>query len=345
MYGVSYGSITYINSDLTELNQTTQNTLKDYALQNSWANWVMLHLNGGSIGNFAGDVMIATGKYFPNPKIEGDTSMLWFKDADFTTIYDPTANDTNTTTELYAAWKTYSVTFVLGNGTEPNVRYFNYSGVIDYPDNPTMEGFVFNGWSEDLVKMPSRNVVITALWSANNYIVTFYANGGDALVKPTMVVSFNSTYGDLPTPKRESYVFLGWFTESNESVKNETIVAIPRNHTLYAQWKEATNQVEIVFNSKELSNEEIEEIIKQYTNEEFTIICIEKDESGDIKIIVGFEEVGKAEEFVRNVNEMNKTGTNKLISRAVLYYEVFSDSSPLLSNALSTFIALMLAAM
>ena len=54
------------------------------------------------------------------------------------------------------------------------------------------------------------NHVLTADWSVDDYTVTFNANGGS--VDPTSkTVTFGSTYGDLPTPTREGYTFLGWF--------------------------------------------------------------------------------------------------------------------------------------
>ena len=50
--------------------------------------------------------------------------------------------------------------------------------------------------------MPAKNLTITALWTANNYTVTFDATGGD--VTPTSKeVTYDSPYGDLPTGNKD----------------------------------------------------------------------------------------------------------------------------------------------
>ena len=51
-------------------------------------------------------------------------------------------------------------------------------------------------------------------------------------------VTYDSTYGELPTPTRSNYVFTGWFTASSggTQVTADTQVTITSNQTLYAQW-------------------------------------------------------------------------------------------------------------
>jgi len=78
-------------------------------------------------------------------------------------------------------------------------------------------------------------------------------------VKPYVIkldfknISYGSSYGELPTPTREGYVFKGWYTEENggELVNSDTIVSIDGNHNLYAQW-EKIYQVNFVDYSKNL---------------------------------------------------------------------------------------------
>jgi len=66
-------------------------------------------------------------------------------------------------------------------------------------------------------------------------------------------ISYGSSYGELPTPTREGYIFKGWYTEENggELVNSDTIVSIDGNHNLYAQW-EKIYQVNFVDYSKNL---------------------------------------------------------------------------------------------
>lgn len=73
--------------------------------------------------------------------------------------------------------------------------------------------------------------------------VTFDANGG-SVTPATAEIGYGSgmTYGDkieeLPVPTRSGYVFDGWFTakDAGTQVLASTVVAVNRNHTLYAHW-------------------------------------------------------------------------------------------------------------
>ena len=69
--------------------------------------------------------------------------------------------------------------------------------------------------------------------------VTFNPNGGTLNEgEESSSVQYDTPYGALPTPKRVSYRFDGWFTEPDGGTKVEetTVVAIRGNHTLYAHW-------------------------------------------------------------------------------------------------------------
>ena len=141
---------------------------------------------------------------------------------------------------LYAKWiiNQYNLTIIFNNGSENEVRTLDYNEKIVYPENVEKTGYTFNGWDNKLDRMPAENITITALWTANVYIVTFNVNGGNALSESESKkeVIYDNTYGDLPEVTRTGYTFAGWFTEKNENVTKETIVRISDNHTLYAHW-------------------------------------------------------------------------------------------------------------
>ena len=59
----------------------------------------------------------------------------------------------------------------------------------------------------------------------------------------TKTVSYNSTYGTLPTPTRTGYSFLGWYTTSGVKITSTTVVNTTSDITLYAQWKANTYTV------------------------------------------------------------------------------------------------------
>lgn len=79
-------------------------------------------------------------------------------------------------------------------------------------------------------------------WEPNQYIISFDGNGGTCSAEP-ITVTFDSKYGNLPTPTRSGYSFLGWYTVASggEKIASTNDVSINNDHTLYAHWK--ANQV------------------------------------------------------------------------------------------------------
>ena len=69
------------------------------------------------------------------------------------------------------------------------------------------------------------------------FTVTFNPKGGKASLN-SMEVTFQDTYGTLPTVTREHYTFLGWYTYAYGGVKitKDSTVKIYGPHTLYAHW-------------------------------------------------------------------------------------------------------------
>ena len=72
----------------------------------------------------------------------------------------------------------------------------------------------------------------------NPITVTFDTDGG-ILSDKTKTVKFAKKYGELPTPEKDGYAFLGWYTakEGGTQVKEDTAVSAYGNHTLYAKWE------------------------------------------------------------------------------------------------------------
>ena len=80
------------------------------------------------------------------------------------------------------------------------------------------------------------NGTLLAGWQANDYTVTFNGNGGSNPANKT--VTYDATYGTLPTSVRAGYTFAGWYTEAvgGTQVTASTNVQTAGNHTLYAHW-------------------------------------------------------------------------------------------------------------
>ena len=62
----------------------------------------------------------------------------------------------------------------------------------------------------------------------------------DCTLSSSKTVTYSGTYSTLPSPKRNGYVFQGWYTSATGGTKIEesTPVTVTGNQTLYAQWKE-----------------------------------------------------------------------------------------------------------
>ena len=381
--------------------------------ENGWNRWIMLDLNGGVMDFLSQEVsVVVTGMDLRIPTKEGITFLYWYVNSNVTDAYDHSVTDisrvesltarwgenikvtlrseeTNFTrvldlvcgmmygdlptlskegftfvgwfTEdnvemtnesiieipndhtLYAKWtgNNYTITFnTMGGSVTLNSKKVTFNGLYGDLPTPTKEGFSFVGWfTEDNVEITNENIIeisndhtLYGKWTGNNYTITFNTMGGS--VTPTSkTLTFNGPYGDLPIPTRDNYEFAGWSTENNESVTSESVVVIPNNHTLYAQWKEIpTKQVEIVFGTKDLSDEEIRGIIGKYAKSEFTIFKIENED--ELMVIVEFVDAEKAVEFVKSIGVSRDREVLDKIKRVGFTTREFDNSYSLKINPL-----------
>jgi len=162
--------------------------------------------------------------------------------------------DTNITVDIYYNRNIVSLSFNTNGGTEISSISGKYGATITSPDNPTKQGYSFEGWNQSLpTTFPSENQSYEATWKPNTYTVIFDANGGTGTIENQIF-----TY-DIPQKlnknnfTKQNYDFDGWNTESNGSgisYKNEQEVSnltdINNDEIiLYAQWK-IQNQVSTV---------------------------------------------------------------------------------------------------
>jgi len=80
--------------------------------------------------------------------------------------------------------------------------------------------------------------------------VTFDPNGG-SVNQTSKTVTAGSWIGELPTPTREGYTFLGWCTEKEKSgmIVSPYTVTVPNNMTLYAMWREIIPTFTVAFDA------------------------------------------------------------------------------------------------
>ena len=170
--------------------------------------------------------------------------------------------DTKVTTAenhtLYAHWtqNIYDVRFDANGGKEAyepkKVRYGDT--YKEFPPEPTRIGYKFAGWytekdggaKVELGDVVTSSHTLYAHWTANTYTVTFDANGG-TVTPETMKVTYGCLYGELPTPTRKGYTFVGWFTNPNggTQVKADAEVTTAAGRTLHAHWTQNIHTVTI----------------------------------------------------------------------------------------------------
>ncbi len=189
----------------------------------------------------------------PTPSKTGYTFKGWYFDKKYTNTVGASIVENEEGHSIYAKQEanSYKVSFNANGGTssttEKNVVYDSTYGTLP---EPTRNGYTFNGWYTDKtggtqVKSTSK-VSITAAqtlyahWTANSYTVSFNANGG-SVDTSSKDVTYDGTYGTLPTPTKAGYHFEGWYTavSGGTEITSSSKVKITSKQTLYARWTEA----------------------------------------------------------------------------------------------------------
>ena len=187
----------------------------------------------------------------PSATRSGYEFLGWFTEAEGGTRLRETDTVKLTASQtIYAHWTLakYTVTFDATGGQvspeEENVTYtLNYGEL----PTPTRLGYTFEGWYTDPnngIKVTSSTTVTTtknhklyAHWKANQYTVTFDANGG-VTDKENIDVVYDNKYGVLPVASMDQYNFIGWYTQKigGEEITADSIYKIAGNQVLYARW-------------------------------------------------------------------------------------------------------------
>ena len=159
----------------------------------------------------------------------------------------------------------YNVYFISNGGTSTgcsDIEVKRYSDGGDIAMNSlifpitTREGYTFLGWytqkeggelASSSTSPITEDLILFAHWQINDYTLTYDVNGGNALSPDHKEVTYNTMYGELPSPTRTGYTFAGWFTEATggTAVSSETIMGAG-NVTIYAHW--TANQYTATFN-------------------------------------------------------------------------------------------------
>lgn len=166
---------------------------------------------------------------------------------------------------LYAQWtrQTYTLgynanTAQAGSAPTSVSVLFGDTATAASAGNLTKPGWDFAGWNTaangsgtsygagDSFAMPANNVTLFAQWVAQQYAITYDANGGVSSAVPvdtaTYVLSDSATVLSAPAGfVRPGYEFLGWNTSADGSgtaLSSGDTFTVSSSVTLFAQWRE-----------------------------------------------------------------------------------------------------------
>ena len=92
--------------------------------------------------------------------------------------------------------------------------YLRYGQVVRVVGNSVSGYTLSNG--DTSYTITSTTTISAPSWTSRSYTLYFNANGG-SVGTSSKTVTYNSTYGDLPTPTRSGYVFTGGMTDSSSN--------------------------------------------------------------------------------------------------------------------------------
>ena len=151
--------------------------------------------------------------------------------------------------------KKYNLSFNSNSLSSYKTRQFveGSSANMYRPTDPEKEGYTFAGWYSDSAltkafdfntKLPANDITLYGKWTANEYEVSFsssFSNGDNSL--SAKVVTYGTTYGELPSLTSTDYRLDGWYTESGgqgTKITANSVFNVADKQTLYAYWVEKT---------------------------------------------------------------------------------------------------------
>ena len=250
------------------------------------ANWecedyeIVYHLNGGdnAIGNPNGYNIESESISLIAPTRTGYSFAGWYKsedlaeDSKISVIPTGTSGDLN----LYAKWTAneYTVTFKNQGGSGASSVTVEYGSSLPYVSKPTKTGYTFLGYYDSvtggvqyynadmdsmLTWSRTEGITLYARWEANEYTVSFSANGGSG-AQGSVLATYGEAMPSATAPTRTGYTFMGYYTAVNGGVNyynadmtSARVCDLTEDTVLYAYW--SANEYTVTFDNQGGSGE------------------------------------------------------------------------------------------
>ncbi len=180
-------------------------------------------------------------------------------------------SDNNGNVNLYAVWEiiSYTIKYELDGGINSPFNPTTYTvkdNVIF--ENPTKEGYTFDGWYLDgnyQTPITSTNdkydsLTLYAKWEIINYTIIY--SGSGYINNPANVSQYNIELGTITlyAPTKDGYNFIGWYL-NNSLVKTINIDTFNENSSITLVAKFEAKEYEVTY-INELANSEVIKTIK-----------------------------------------------------------------------------------
>ena len=193
-----------------------------------------------------------------SPIRQGYKADGYFKTEQFEsgTQYEIPFELTETETHVYVRWtEAADVTVTYKYSARGEVyltQSAKYNGFITRPENPFLDGYIFDGWYRSSVNLSNGsfdfentrvrgNVTLVAKWvKPEGKRITFDSDGGSPV--PSIILSEGTIPGELPISSRNGYSFTGWYTSSGALY--DASAPLTEDITLTAEWEKINTPIE-----------------------------------------------------------------------------------------------------
>jgi len=180
---------------------------------------ITFETNGGTAVDPIADITYGTAATAPtSPTRVGYDFQGWYSDEELTSIFSFSTLIFDDMT-LYAKWliSNYIYTFEVNGGSMVAPIDVNHGSVVDEPEAPVREGYVFQGWYLDdgtfeleysFPDIASGNITVYALW-AQEFTISFFHN--NALFHSITGLEGTAVSAPTPNPTLANHRFDGWY--------------------------------------------------------------------------------------------------------------------------------------